>query len=67
MLSRSLPRSVSGLLEYGASIPWGRIQADGVTVVPARRVPDQLEALPPILGADRIAWLANRARLRFRP
>jgi energy-converting hydrogenase Eha subunit A len=52
---------------HGAGVPWGRIWADGVTVVPARRVPDLLEALPPIRGPERVAWLADRARLRFRP
>jgi Nuclease-related domain len=51
---------------HGTSVPWGRVQADGVTVVPARRVPDLLQALPPILEAERVAWLADRARLRFR-
>jgi hypothetical protein len=38
----------------------------GVTVVAARRLPDLLQALPPILGPERVAWLADRARLRFR-
>jgi hypothetical protein len=42
------------------------LQADGVTIVPAQRVPDLLQALPPILGPERVAWLADRARLRFR-
>jgi hypothetical protein len=51
---------------HGASVPWGFLQADGVTIVPARRVPDLLQALPPILGPERVAWLADRARLRFR-
>jgi hypothetical protein len=51
---------------HGTSVPWGRVQADGVTVVPARQVPDLLQALPPILGPERVAWLADRARLRFR-
>ena len=49
-----------------ASVPWGLLQADGVTVVPARRVPGLLQALPPMLGPERVAWLADRARLRFR-
>ena len=31
---------------HGASVPWGRLRADGVTVVPARRLPDLLQALP---------------------
>jgi hypothetical protein len=52
---------------HGASVPWGQLQADGVIVAPARRVPDLLQALPPILGPERVAWLADRARLRFRP
>jgi hypothetical protein len=51
---------------HGASVPWGRLEADGVTVVPARRVPGLLQALPPMLGPERVAWLADRARLRFR-
>jgi Nuclease-related domain len=51
---------------HGASIPWGSLDADGVTVAPASRVPDLLRTLPPILGPERVAWLADRARLRFR-
>jgi Nuclease-related domain len=51
---------------HGASVPWGLLQADGVTIVPAWRVPDLLQALPPILGPERVAWLADRSRLRFR-
>jgi hypothetical protein len=51
---------------HGTSVPWGCLQADGVTIVPARRVPDLLQALPPVLGPERVAWLADRARLRFR-
>jgi Nuclease-related domain len=52
---------------HGSSVPWGRVDTDGVTVIPARRVPDLLQALPPVLGPERVAWLADRARLRFRP
>jgi Nuclease-related domain len=52
---------------HGASVPSGLLQADGVTIVPARRVPDLLQALPPMLGPERVAWLADRARLRFHP
>jgi hypothetical protein len=47
-------------------VPWGRLQVDWVTVAPARQVPDLLQALPPILGPERVAWLADRARLQFR-
>jgi ATP-dependent exoDNAse (exonuclease V) alpha subunit len=52
---------------HGASIPWGLLRADGVTIIPARRLPDLLQGLPPVLGPERVAWLADRARLRFRP
>jgi hypothetical protein len=51
---------------HGVSVPWGRVQADGVMVVPARRVPELLQALRPILGPEEVVWLASRARLRFR-
>jgi hypothetical protein len=43
------------------------VRVEGVTVVPARRLPDLLQTLPPFLGPERVAWLADRARLRFRP
>jgi hypothetical protein len=52
---------------HGARVPWGHLEVDGVSVAAARRVPDLLQALPPILGPERVAWLADRARLRFRP
>jgi hypothetical protein len=51
---------------HGASMPSGRVSADGVTIIPAGRVPELLQTLPPILGHERVAWLADRARLRFR-
>jgi hypothetical protein len=50
---------------HGANVPWGQLTADGVIVAPARRMPDLLQALPAILGPERVAWLADRARLRF--
>jgi hypothetical protein len=50
---------------HGASIPWGRIHADGVSVISARQLTGLLQSLPPILGPERVAWLADRARLRF--
>jgi hypothetical protein len=52
---------------HGARVPWGHLEVDGVSVAAARWVPDLLQALPPILGPERVAWLADRARLRFRP
>jgi hypothetical protein len=52
---------------HGVSVPWGRLQADGATVIPARRLPGLLRMQAPVLGPERVAWLADRARLRFRP
>ena len=52
---------------HGARVPWGALRAQGVTIIPARRLPELLQALPPVLGPERVAWLADRARLRFRP
>jgi hypothetical protein len=52
---------------HGASIPWGRVHADGATVVPARQLANLLQALPPILSPEQVARLADRARLRFHP
>jgi len=51
---------------HGVSVPWGQVRADGVTVVPARRVPDLLQAFPPLFGPERVAWLVDRARARSR-
>jgi hypothetical protein len=51
---------------HGAPIPWGMLQADGATIVLAQRVPDLLQGLPAMLGPERVAGLADRARLRFR-
>jgi hypothetical protein len=50
---------------HGAQVPWGKIFIDGVPVVPARRLPSMLRALPAVLGPVRIADLANQARVRF--
>jgi Nuclease-related domain len=52
---------------HGASVPWGRVVTSGVTVLPASRVPDLLCSLPPILRSGQVAWLAERARVRFHP
>jgi hypothetical protein len=52
---------------HGAQVPWGKVVVDGIPVVPARRLPSMLRGLPAVLGPERVAWLADRARLRFRP
>jgi Nuclease-related domain len=50
---------------HGAQVPWGKVVTDGVPVVPARRLPSVLHALPAVLGPERVAGLADQARLRF--
>ena len=50
---------------HGAQVPWGKVVMDGVPVVPARRLPGMLCELPAVLGPERIAGLANQARVRF--
>jgi hypothetical protein len=52
---------------HGAPVPWGKVVTDGVPVVAARRLPSMLGALPPVLGPERVAGLANQARVRFHP
>jgi len=51
---------------HGLQVPWGKVVIDGVPVVPARRLPSMLRALPVVLGPERVAVLADRARVRFR-
>jgi hypothetical protein len=50
---------------HGAQVPWGKVVVEGVPVVPARRLPSMLRALPAVLGPERVAGLANEARVRF--
>jgi hypothetical protein len=50
---------------HGAQVPWGKVVTKGVPVVAARRLPSMLRALPAVLGPERVAWLADQARVRF--
>jgi len=50
---------------YGAQVPWDKVVTNGVPVVSARRVPSMLRQLPAVLGPERVAWLADQARIRF--
>jgi hypothetical protein len=50
---------------HGAQVPWGKVVTNGVPVVAARRLPSMLRALPPVLGPERVAALADQARVRF--
>ena len=52
---------------HGAQVPWGKVVVDGVPVVSARRLPSMLRTFPGILGPERVADLADRARVRFHP
>jgi hypothetical protein len=51
---------------HGAQVPWGKVVMEGVPVVTARRLPSMLRQLPAVLGPERVAAVANQARLRFR-
>jgi Nuclease-related domain len=51
---------------HGAQVPWGKVVVAGVPVVAARRLPSMLRALPAVLGPERVAALADQARVRFR-
>jgi hypothetical protein len=50
---------------HGVQVPWGKVVADGVPVVAARRLPSMLRQLPAVLGPERVANLAAQARVRF--
>jgi hypothetical protein len=50
---------------HGAHVPWGKIDMDGIPVVPAKRLPSMLRELPAVLGPERVANLADQARVRF--
>jgi hypothetical protein len=52
---------------HGAQVPWGKVVIEGVPVVPARRLPSMLRELPAVLGPERVADLADQARVRFHP
>jgi hypothetical protein len=52
---------------HGGQVPWGKVVIDGVPVVSARRLPSMLRQLPVVLGPERVAWLADQARVRFHP
>jgi hypothetical protein len=50
---------------HGAQVPWGKVVAQGVPVVAAQRLPAMLRQLPAVLGPERVAVLADQARVRF--
>ena len=50
---------------HGARVPWGKVVTQGVPVVAAKRLPSMLRQLPAVLGPERVAWLADPARVRF--
>ena len=52
---------------HGTQVPRGKVVVEGVPVVPARRLPSMLRELPAVLGPERVAGLADQARIRFHP
>jgi hypothetical protein len=50
---------------HGAQVPWGKLVTQGVPVVAAMRLPSMLRQRPAVLGPERVAWLADQARIRF--
>jgi Nuclease-related domain len=50
---------------HGSQVPWGKVVTDGVPVVPAKRLLSMLRELPAVLGPERVANLAEQARVRF--
>ena len=50
---------------HSAQVPWGKVVVEGVPVVAARRLPSMLRQLPAVLGPERVAHLADQARVRF--
>jgi hypothetical protein len=50
---------------HGAQVPWDKVVVQGVPVVSARRLPSMLRQLPAVPGAERVAVLADQARVRF--
>ena len=50
---------------HGAQVPRGKVVMNGVPVVAARRLPRMLRQLPAVLGPERVAALADHARIGF--
>jgi hypothetical protein len=50
---------------HGAQVPGGKVVTQGVPMVAARRLPSMLRSRPAVLGPERVAWLADQARVRF--
>jgi hypothetical protein len=51
---------------HGVQVPWGKVVVEGVPVIAAHRLPRMLRALPAVLGPERVAAVADQARVRFR-
>jgi hypothetical protein len=50
---------------HRTQVPWGKVVMNGVPVVAARRLPSMLRQLPAVLRPERVASLADQARVRF--
>ena len=51
---------------HGVQVPWAKVVVEGVPVLAAHRLPSMLRALPAVLGPERVAAVADQARVRFR-
>jgi hypothetical protein len=56
---------VPAVAVHGAQVLWGKVVMQGVPVVAARRLASMLRSLPAVLGPERVAVLADQARVRF--
>jgi hypothetical protein len=59
-------QAVSFEADQAAQVPWGKVVVAGVPLVAARRLPKMLRTLPAVLGPERVANLAEQARMRYR-
>jgi hypothetical protein len=50
---------------HSLRVPWGKVVVEGVPMVTAGRLPSMLRELPAVLGPERVADLADQARVRF--
>jgi hypothetical protein len=50
---------------HGTQVPWGKVVMNGVPIVPARRLPSMFRDFPAALAPERVAGLADQARVRF--
>ena len=50
---------------HGAQVPWDKVVPTAFRSCPPGACQALLLALPAVLGPERVAWLADQARVRF--